>query len=877
MVPNSEGANATAPPSPGAARAWLLDPRSAVRLCAALAAAALLLPWGNGRLLTALSAPRSLGPVLSPVLVWMTALGALLVALVTTWAALRHERAGLRGIAAAATGAASLWALFGVPQAGVTTFLDPLNRSIVGIPAPLVMAALGASLTALPMAPRSLTLRLIGVGCIALLLWMLLAPVSAARELLIPMLVLTDSARAGALQSLFGVTLLLVLLLSPLGLRTAPASGAARTLGAVALALPSLWLLATGAPVAAAALSGASALLLAVGVRRMLLEPYASHLPFLRTQAPVLGEISAIVTTFCLFALLKTHGLRVSASDENIYFYDAVLVARGAMPYRDFFFAHPPVHVLVPAVLFRLFGFHLLLAKSLAPMFAAISGVFVWRLCRVRMGRLAGMLALPAFLFASEILKASTNLTGVNLTLLFIAAGTYYALMERPFRAGALFALAASTGFYAIAGAMVLIVTTAARGPRTFARFAGAFVLVFGAINLFFYGVAGSEYIDGVYRYHLLKAAKDPRQLPLLGGDVGPIRALLHNFWVFLTGARFAESLYNHGALFWTALLSPLAMLIRAIRAPADPRPLRTRLLSLVDPRRLWDPTPDAAARLLFLIAFAYFLQLSMFRELFDFYFVLPFAALAALAAYTLWTAAGLLSEGARRLRDGLPAAVPISLAALVLLATLLSAPLRRAANERAWPSERTQAGRTLRFRYVAPPVLPGLSGLAHLLFWRDSRVRGELQPGYAHYLWSKKRWFSTAEQMARHIRETTPKDATILGASTVAPLLALLSGRAIAASQVDTNSKRFKTHLATVEELFDSACATKLAYVIGAEDSLFASRHLSRLLVISRYFSPEHTYYDPELRHFGSRRFVLLKRKGDLDAEPPVCRYNAR
>ncbi|HUT58524.1 MAG TPA: hypothetical protein VNA25_11825, partial [Phycisphaerae bacterium] len=46
------------------------------------------------------------------------------------------------------------------------------------------------------------------------------------------------------------------------------------------------------------------------------------------------------------FLALKAYGLQPAVGDENIYFYMSTRVADGLVPWRDFFFAHPPLHLL---------------------------------------------------------------------------------------------------------------------------------------------------------------------------------------------------------------------------------------------------------------------------------------------------------------------------------------------------------------------------------------------------------------------------------------------------------------------------------------------------------------------------------------------------
>ncbi|HXI04419.1 MAG TPA: hypothetical protein VNI57_14700, partial [Candidatus Saccharimonadales bacterium] len=114
---------------------------------------------------------------------------------------------------------------------------------------------------------------------------------------------------------------------------------------------------------------------------------------------------------FLFYALLKAYALAPALSDENIYFYMCRRIAEGALPYRDFFFAHPPLHLLAGSVVMALAGFHLPLAKAIPATAAALAGLAIYRAGR-RGGPWRGLLALILFLFSYDMLRASSHYTG---------------------------------------------------------------------------------------------------------------------------------------------------------------------------------------------------------------------------------------------------------------------------------------------------------------------------------------------------------------------------------------------------------------------------------------------------------------------------------
>jgi hypothetical protein len=836
-------------------------------------------PWGEGSLTSLLWDPTALGPGLALTSLWLlrvaAILGFLAILASAACAALSPREAPPAGALAVGLAGLALAALFGLPQAGVASPMDGLHRSIAGLPFAALVAALAGALTAVSEDPAALLRRQVAGALWLALAGMLLCPVYPGANPILPLVALARPAEAGVAGILVGFGTVAVGALGAAAVLHRPSAALLRALAGVALLLAPAWqLAATGMP-APAALTLGLGLAVAMGTRDALtvaatgLERWS---PWARDRLPAIAEALAIGTVVALWFLLKTHGLRPSATDENIYFYQALRLSEGVLPYRDFFFAHPILHLVVPALLFAVFGFDVVWAKLIAPAAALGAGVFVLLIARRAMGRAAGVLALVAFLFSAEILKASTNLTGVNLTLLGVSAGTWALLRDRPRLSGAMFGLAASTGFYAMGGFAVLLAAALFGGRRRALGLAVGFAAVFGAIALVSLAVGGDGYVDGVYRYHALKPGRVEGQVPLFGpGGMGPFAPLV-NLAALMKTSTFQGNLYYQGLLWWGALLSVVPLLALPWVTGERVTTVGQWARRVLDPRRLWDGDAQAQARLLFLVALGYFLELGMLRELHDYYFVLPFPALAVLFAFTSYALASLLADAARALLHGrgMPAAGGLAIALVALL--LLTGPIRQRANFTAWPDEAKSVGGRVDFEYSDPPMLAGLSGVVHALFWRDHRIKGQLLPGYVHYLWSKKRWFSTAEDIARHVRDNSPEDATLTGSSAVAPLIAILSGRRMAADEADTNTKRWKTGLLTVPGFQRTICDTKLAFVVGTRSSFFSPQRLQQDPFYKRWFSRDRVWDDSALRNGGSQRIVLLRRKGDLGQAPPVC-----
>lgn len=583
-----------------------------------------------------------------------------------------------------------------------------------------------------------------------------------------------------------------------------------------------------------------------------------------------------------IWLLLKSQALIASNTDENIYFYMAKLLGDGKWPYADYFFAHPPLHVVLPGLFFSVFGFSLPLAKLFPVLATLAAGLAIFALARRAFSPFAALLALITFLFASEVLKASSNMTGVNMTTMWLALGAWQSMKGHPLRAGALLGAAVTTGFYAMAPSLAIVATgfffcDPARleirrpGLRHGLRLVLAFTLVAGAINLVFWAIGGDTFLEGVYAYHQQKSFEDPDMVELFGGSPGFPASLLHNLGVMVAGKDFMKEVFYHPHLWLAALALPIVVVASWLAAPE-----RGRLHRLAFPTTLFRSGPDGRALVMWLVALSLFVQYGMFRELYSFYFVLIYPFLSVAAGYVVWRGLSLLVPETSC--PDLPRAAPPHRASRPLVAATLGLASVVTLGSHALVSDHEQlvfddelevvAARN-DYAWTEPPVLPSLAGLTKLLFWEGHRFRGAIEPGYRHYLWTKKRGFTVLDEVAAYIAAHSAPDEPLAGSSTLAPLVALFSDRRIAADEIDTNNKRFKTGLLSEPAYWDSICKDRVRFIVAAPRSYFTVDKLDSLPVIRRHFEKARVFTDPTLQYNAPFVITLYRRTGDA-----LCRW---
>ncbi len=552
-------------------------------------------------------------------------------------------------------------------------------------------------------------------------------------------------------------------------------------------------------------------------------------------------EHAAAALVLLGFTLVELPGLHAGWGDENAYFYMAVRVAEGELPYRDFFFAHPPLHLFVPAVAFRVAGFSIGIGQALPVAAQLVAGVLLWRSAR-RASPVLGLLALVLHLGAYQVLLSASELSGANLATAFAMAGLLAAVAGRPVLAGALSGLAIGTALYAAASVGAIAVACALRGRRQLLRFGAGLAAAVGVISGGAWIVGGRGFLDGVAGYHVAKAAGDGRAPVLGSGDIlGGLGGWLHNLAADLAGPGALRSLALHAPILCAAAVGAVALVfakVRPVERPSDPA-------ARIAPEDL--ASVGAAGIVLTAI------QQACLAQVYPYYSVPAFPWLALLAAYGAWSAWRGLANARTRAR---------SVAAAAMIVFALHPLVARGVWPWAFPEERSRAGERVEYAWRDPDVAAALAPLSRALFWDDHRVKGVPVPAYRLALWNKRFAFSTAGEIAARVRAGSSAGETLTGASMLAPLVALLADRRLAAGEVDTNQKRFTTSSLDDSDLLRRALADEVRFVVAAPRSHFTEQLMEQHPEWSAHFVRDAVFVDPSMAAAGPVRVALYRRR---------------
>ncbi len=187
--------------------------------------------------------------------------------------------------------------------------------------------------------------------------------------------------------------------------------------------------------------------------------------------------------------------------------YESKLLLQGLLPYRDFFHAHAPFHLLAVFLTRILTGGDYLPAFRLAPMlFTLFSGCLVYRTVRRGTDIPFAIIACLLYLFTYRVITHSVHFMGWNLLVLFLLIALDQYLSRRMFSAGIALGCATMTNLLGGVGLYAfLVLLPLLRDWQSIKRIVLGFCMVVIPVLLFCFAISGTEFINNVFLYQVSK------------------------------------------------------------------------------------------------------------------------------------------------------------------------------------------------------------------------------------------------------------------------------------------------------------------------------------------------------------------------------------
>ncbi|MBI3035219.1 glycosyltransferase family 39 protein [Candidatus Woesearchaeota archaeon] len=182
------------------------------------------------------------------------------------------------------------------------------------------------------------------------------------------------------------------------------------------------------------------------------------------------------------------------------------LISEGKTPYKDFFYAHPPLHIYLIALFYWIFGFNIMILKSIPLISTLVSSFFIFKITKEKFGNAEALMASLLFLFSYSVMFNSVFSFGIEVAAMFLVIGLHFLYNKGNYAlSGLFFGLAGATRLLSLIPIFIIFVFALLSGKKSFLRLSSAFLIIFLLANGIFALFFGSGYFEPVYKYHLIK------------------------------------------------------------------------------------------------------------------------------------------------------------------------------------------------------------------------------------------------------------------------------------------------------------------------------------------------------------------------------------
>jgi len=215
-----------------------------------------------------------------------------------------------------------------------------------------------------------------------------------------------------------------------------------------------------------------------------------------------------LIILISIFSAIVLNGLNeLRAGDENKWYYFGYLVQQGELPYRNFFYAQPPFQLLTLSIIFSIFGFNIVILKSVPFLSTIASTIILFLIVKKRYGNIPALISSTIYLFTYSILFNSVFSFGVSLATALLLFGYLLYGKKYFFLSGLIFGIASMTRLLVLIPIGVTFVWILLKHKKKILNFTAGFALSSILPNLFLLILFGKNYFIPVYWFHLNKAS----------------------------------------------------------------------------------------------------------------------------------------------------------------------------------------------------------------------------------------------------------------------------------------------------------------------------------------------------------------------------------
>lgn len=434
-------------------------------------------------------------------------------------------------------------------------------------------------------------------------------------------------------------------------------------------------------------------------------------------------SVLSLIGFLILYCGIQLSAPVIRTGDHGVYTYAAYLLSNGTLPYRDFFFSHPPLQLLPQIIALRLFGVNFFVLNLIPMVAGMVSGILTYCIARRSLGNAGALVATFFFLFSALHLLVSLSSTGQNIALVFVLLSAFFLLGRKHLFAGAILGFGIMSSINVAVALIVFAIFSMIEGKKNAKSFLIGAATSTGLLHVLLFFAFGEPFFKQVYLYHVHKVQT----------------AYLAN-----SAEVFAFMFQAHTAL---SVLAGLGVLL-SVRLWLHKRTVFAELRTL---------------SILFLLLYGAFLFALKTLFLHYFLLLLPFVAIIAASA---------IIDFAPRIKKS----VNNPVLHLPFFATLM--------------------------------IVLGIA-VHDTVQTKDAVISVHANTGFSH-----------AEEIAETLQSDLKPEQTIYGEFGITPILSLLSGRRIAADEVDSSVMRFTSGTSDFSEMIAAIEEDNIEAVLSREHS---------------------------------------------------------
>ncbi|MFM8269540.1 MAG: ArnT family glycosyltransferase [Pseudomonadota bacterium] len=492
---------------------------------------------------------------------------------------------------------------------------------------------------------------------------------------------------------------------------------------------------------------------------------------------------------------LKSFSFRWETGDEAIYLYMSwAALDHGALPYRDYFFAHPPLQLIWSIPFFATFGFNPIATKALPLVATSLIGLIIFLISKEKIGRVAAVTSAFLFFTAFSLLRSSTFWTGIHESVFWAVLGLWFFLHRKPTWAGVSLALGVCTGVYILPSTCLLGVLFALNDRDQLKKYARSFLAVWGLNQAAGFILGGAEYFRSVYLFHFQK----PEAKESAWKDT--IQQFFSNF-----------------SLFWMGLIGFSIVLLERVSETRQHK--KKNPFFLIRLRKfVFDDEKCSIALIGSAWALCNFVFLHLLKKRFGFYYLLVFPGLALCGGYLAqrlldWVLAVTKEiKVEKKIKWSQRFKVGFFSLAFFLSGYALYRPAYKATNPNAFRKKDQE------MKWKDSPW-SSANSFFKWCCWDDYALSDMDYGNAQETLYRQGDLFEPLNKLVEYIVQNSTKDDTLFGDSITVGLVALLSERRLEKDFADTNTMRFTSKITPVEKAIEAIDNPSLKYVlVGAK-----------------------------------------------------------